>query len=180
MARLASFKDALKQDPYEDAQALAEPVGEGSGTTIPAEPEPDTAEDSSQPAIPKPAAKKTPRTKLTGDTSSLRSAPRPQNQRPAVTSEPQRRGGALVEPPALPLYLQLQRKEARMRQEQVDDLEMLTKQINRRRSGTPEQRITDNTMIRIAIDLLLERRDELGGNSENELRESLGLPEVEY
>ena len=38
-----------------------------------------------------------------------------------------------------------------------------------------EARIRPNTLIRVAIDLLLERRAELRGTTEAELRASLGL-----
>jgi len=67
-----------------------------------------------------------------------------------------------------------ERKETRLRQDQLDDLEALTKRIKRAKAGTRE-RITDNTLIRVAIDLLLSRQSELGGSSETELRKSVGL-----
>ncbi len=73
--------------------------------------------------------------------------------------------------PTLPRYLQLERKELRVRLDQADDLARLTRRLNRARRGTGE-RITDNTLIRVAIDLLLQHSDQLAGTTEQELRES--------
>lgn len=71
-------------------------------------------------------------------------------------------------PPSLPLYLELTRKEARFRQDQLNDLTTLTRQLNRRRASTGE-RITDNTLIRVAVDMLLKVADALDGATEAEL-----------
>lgn len=71
-------------------------------------------------------------------------------------------------PPSLPLYLELTRKEARFRQDQLNDLTTLTRQLNRRRASTGE-RITDNTLIRVAVDMLLKVADSLDGATEAEL-----------
>jgi hypothetical protein len=46
--------------------------------------------------------------------------------------------------------------------------------LNRARSGAGE-RITENTLIRIGVSLLLSRASELRGTTEEELRQSLGL-----
>jgi hypothetical protein len=77
-------------------------------------------------------------------------------------------------PEAGPRYLQLERKELRIRVDQADELARLTRRINRARRGAGE-RITDNTLIRVAIDLLLERTVQLEGTTEDELRKSLTL-----
>jgi len=66
----------------------------------------------------------------------------------------------------------MERKEARIRLDQADALAQLTRRLNRARGGGGE-RITDNTLIRVAVDLLLARSDRLGGATEDELRESL-------
>ena len=71
-------------------------------------------------------------------------------------------------PPSLPLYLELTRKEARFRQDQLNDLTTLTRQLNRRRASTGE-RITDNTLIRVAVDMMLRVADSLDGATEAEL-----------
>ena len=80
------------------------------------------------------------------------------------------------DPPAAPgpRYLALTRKEARFTDDQLDELSALTRQLNKTRQGRGE-RITDNTLIRVAVDLLLQRADELAGHDENELRQSVGL-----
>lgn len=70
-----------------------------------------------------------------------------------------------------PKYLQLVRKEARLREDQVDDLTLLARELNRQKEGG--ERITENTLIRVAVDLLLERKGELAGEDEEKLRESL-------
>jgi hypothetical protein len=72
----------------------------------------------------------------------------------------------------LPKYLQLERKEVRLRLDQLDELTALTRRLNRARNGKGE-RITENTLIRVAIDLLLERSDPLAGTTEEELRDSV-------
>lgn len=79
-----------------------------------------------------------------------------------------------AEPGAGPRYLQMERKEARLRLDQADALSQLTRRLNRARRGTGE-RITDNTLLRVAVDLLLARSDQLAGLTEDELRESLSL-----
>jgi len=74
----------------------------------------------------------------------------------------------------LPKYLTLVRKETRIRDEQLEELTSLTRKLNRQRQGRGE-RLTENTLIRVAIDLLLDRKEELGGTTEAELRRRLGL-----
>jgi hypothetical protein len=71
-------------------------------------------------------------------------------------------------------YGQLERKEARLRPDQYNRLSSISRTLNRARAGKGE-RITENTLIRVAIDLLLQRETELVGNTEAELRQSLGL-----
>jgi len=73
-----------------------------------------------------------------------------------------------------PRYLQLERKEARIRLDQADALAHMTRRLNRARSGGGE-RITDNTLIRVAVDVLLEQSSRLVGTTEEELRQSLSL-----
>ena len=74
-----------------------------------------------------------------------------------------------------PHYTQLVRKELRVFQDQAMDLKILTMTINNTKLGMGE-RITDNTLVRVAIDLLLERKADLSGTTESELRDSLNLP----
>lgn len=71
-------------------------------------------------------------------------------------------------------YDELDRKEARLRPDQYGRLSDASRRLNRARAGQGD-RITENTLIRVAIDLLLAREDELTGTTETELRKSVGL-----
>lgn len=75
----------------------------------------------------------------------------------------------------IPKYLRLERKEARLRVDQVDQLSTLARQLSRAKKGQTTERITDNTLIRIAVDLLLREAYRLEGKTEEELRKSLSL-----
>lgn len=102
--------------------------------------------------------------------------------RPAVqlpTNRSSRGGGDAprLEPtPALTAtgYRSYERKEARLRPDQYARLTEESRRLNRAKKPGGE-RITENTLIRIAIDLLLERTDHLAGASEAEIRKSVGL-----
>lgn len=96
--------------------------------------------------------------------------PRPQGQ-PAV---PQ--GRPRAEAPELPKYLRLERKELLIWPDQITNLSILARVLNRNRGGAGE-RITQNTLIRVAVALLLSRSQDLAGTTEEELRRSLGLPD---
>jgi hypothetical protein len=89
----------------------------------------------------------------------------------------QRDAFAPAELSAVPKYLRLIRKEARLREDQVYDVIRLARRLNRAKSGG--ERITENTLIRIGVDLLLARRAELSGATEDELRASVGLGPAE-
>lgn len=80
--------------------------------------------------------------------------------------------------PGMPRYLTLMRKEARITPTQADELSRLVRKLNRTRHGQGE-RITDNTLIRVAIGLLMERVGDLRGTTEAELFQSLGLEPAE-
>ena len=82
------------------------------------------------------------------------------------------------EPPSQPAagspkYARLARKEARLHPEQLDRLTELARQLNRQKRGG--ERITENTLIRVAVALLLTRSAELQGDSEVALRQALDL-----
>ena len=79
--------------------------------------------------------------------------------------------------PGLPKYLRLERKELRMWPDQITNLSILARALNKNRGGAGE-RITVNTLIRVATALLLSRSRELEGTTEEELRRSLGLAEL--
>lgn len=71
-------------------------------------------------------------------------------------------------------YTELVRKELRLHADQADELTVLASKVQRARKEKGE-RITDNTLIRVAVDLLLQRQKELVGSTEDELRVALGL-----
>ncbi len=77
----------------------------------------------------------------------------------------------------VPKYLALERKEARLRGDQVDSLSSLARRVNRRKASGGGERITENTLIRVAVDWLLSQEENVGGSSEEEIRQGLGLPE---
>ncbi len=77
----------------------------------------------------------------------------------------------------LPKYLALERKEARLRRDQVDSLSSLARRVNRQKTSRGGERITENTLIRIAVDWLLSREAYVGGSSEEEIRHGLGVPD---
>jgi pyruvate/2-oxoglutarate dehydrogenase complex dihydrolipoamide acyltransferase (E2) component len=103
------------------------------------------------PTATKPPATRTPRSAA---------APKPES------SEPGEGAG--------PLYLRLDRKETRLRSDQYERLTEHSRRLNRAK-GSGGERITENTLIRIAIDLLLERADDLAGTNEIELKNSVTL-----
>lgn len=65
--------------------------------------------------------------------------------------------------------------EARIRHDQVRDLADLRRAVAANRTDKTE-RITDNTLVRVAVDFLLAHRELLEGNTEDELRASV-VPE---
>jgi hypothetical protein len=71
-------------------------------------------------------------------------------------------------------FSELERKEARVRLDQYEALQSLSRRLNRSRNRRGE-RITENTLIRVAIDLLLSRQGDVAGMTEAELRKSVGL-----
>lgn len=77
-----------------------------------------------------------------------------------------------VPAPYGPLYLRLVRKEARLREEQYAELTRHARRLSRAR-GAGGSRITENTLIRVAVDLLLAKIDAASGADEDALRESL-------
>ena len=95
-------------------------------------------------------------------------------------SEPRREGGdnnpsvrfaedGQVEQRAtVPKYLTLLRKEARLREDQALALARLARQLNRQKRKRGE-RITENTLIRVAVDLLLSQEDQIQGATEEEI-----------
>lgn len=75
----------------------------------------------------------------------------------------------------LPKYLQLERKETLLWPRQVEALTLMRRVLNRKRPKGEGERLTENTLIRVAVDLLLSRQEAIAGATEDELRQSLGL-----
>lgn len=80
---------------------------------------------------------------------------------------------AMADPPHR-RYDEYDRKETRLRDDQYGRLTSASRRLNKARKGQGD-RITENTLIRVAIDLLLAAEDELAGTTESELRKSVGL-----
>lgn len=72
-----------------------------------------------------------------------------------------------------PRYLQLTRKEVRFRDDHLEALDKLARRLQRARRGHTGERITENTLVRVAVAALLQRADDLMGKTEAELLESL-------
>lgn len=72
----------------------------------------------------------------------------------------------------VPKFRALERKDVRLRADQLDGLARLTRDVSAARVSKRE-RITENTLVRVALDLLLEQSDRLAGDTEEELRASL-------
>ena len=94
----------------------------------------------------------------------LQEAPAPREERPR---EAPHGGGLEGSPPGegqaerpLPPYLTYVRKECRLRPDQLDALTALARRLNRERKGKGE-RITENTLIRLAVDLFLREAQEM-------------------
>jgi len=79
-----------------------------------------------------------------------------------------------VRTPGLPKYKRLERKDVLLWPDQLGELSVMRRMLNRRRGGEGE-RITENTLIRVAVALLLSRSADLTGTTEDGLRKSLGL-----
>lgn len=108
-------------------------------------------------------------------------SPAPQPKPPAGSRraagpprEPRSRqsGTAGVTESQTPKWKGLERKELRLRADQLDELAKLRRALNRQRAGDGE-RITENTLIRVAVDMLLGCADRLRGTTEDELRDSV-------
>jgi hypothetical protein len=80
--------------------------------------------------------------------------------------------GSTEVPKSMPRYLQLVRKDTRLREDQLAALTDLSRRLSRRRQASGE-RITENTLIRVAVDLLLSETEKLDGDTEDELLQSV-------
>lgn len=78
-----------------------------------------------------------------------------------------------LEVPEGPLYMRLTRKEVRFRDDQLEALDRVARRLARARRGTGGERITENTLVRVAVDLLLERAEAITGGTEAEILRAL-------
>jgi len=102
-------------------------------------------------------------------------AEKPEPHRPPprrVARGPRDTGTAGVTESQVPKWQRLERKELRLRADQLDELARIRRTLNRQRGGEGE-RITENTLIRVAVDMLLGRAGKLRGTTEDELRKSV-------
>jgi hypothetical protein len=74
----------------------------------------------------------------------------------------------------IPKWLTFEPKPTRQRRDQLNWIEAKRKELNALR-GRAGERLTDNTLIRVAIDLLIVNGERLQGATEAELRASLGI-----
>lgn len=102
----------------------------------------------------------------TATTASTPAAADPPNPRPRKVTKSTKS----AERPAR--YDQFERIEARLTESQVLDLDRLARTLNKRR-GSDNPRITKNTLVRVAVDLLLDQQGQLHGGTETELRTSI-------
>jgi hypothetical protein len=97
--------------------------------------------------------------------------PSTESAAPVVRRRPAKQAG--------PKYLQLERKEVRITAGQYDQLTALARRLNRQRprgggsDGERRERITENTLIRVAIELLLAKQPQLAGATEEDLLNSV-------
>lgn len=71
-----------------------------------------------------------------------------------------------------PRYQTFERFGARLRAEQLTALTELRRRLAASRTDKTE-RITDNTLLRLAVDLLLHHADRIRGDTEEQMRRSL-------
>lgn len=90
--------------------------------------------------------------------------------RRTTTTARSRRAPATTEPSTH--WSEYDRLEARLREDQVVQLDALVRRLNKQRSG-PGERITKNTLLRVATDLLLAQGDAVTGETEAEIRASV-------
>ncbi len=105
-----------------------------------------------------------------GGEATVQPAAREQSRNEAMTPAPR------VSKPRVPKYLALERKEARLRGDQVDSLASLARRVNRQKPLRGGERITENTLIRVAVDWLISQEEYVGGSTEEEIRRGLSVP----
>ena len=74
--------------------------------------------------------------------------------------------------PGMPAYLRYVRKETRLREDQQNQLTLQARRLNRAKK-TAGARITENSLIRVAVDLFLAEADRAAGDDEDAIRKSI-------
>lgn len=77
-----------------------------------------------------------------------------------------------AEDQATPTYLRYVRKETRLREDQQNQLTLQARRLNRAKKNQGS-RITENSLIRVAVDLLLAKIERASGDDEDAIRKSL-------
>lgn len=77
-----------------------------------------------------------------------------------------------VEDRAAPAYSRFVRKETRLREDQQNQLTLQARRLNRAKK-TVGARITENSLIRVAVDLFLAQADRAMGDDEDAIRKSI-------
>ena len=77
-----------------------------------------------------------------------------------------------IEDPATPAYLRFVRKETRLREDQQNQLTLQARRLNRAKKSAGA-RITENSLIRVAVDLFLAQVDRAVGDDEDAIRKSI-------
>ena len=77
-----------------------------------------------------------------------------------------------AEDQATPAYLRYVRKETRLREDQQNQLTMQARRLNRAKKNQGA-RITENSLIRVAVDLLLRKIERASGDDEDAIRKSM-------
>ncbi len=78
----------------------------------------------------------------------------------------------LAEDPGTPAYLRYVRKETRLREDQQNQLTLQARRLNRAKKNHGS-RITENSLIRVAVDLMLAKIDRAAGDDEDAIRASM-------
>lgn len=73
---------------------------------------------------------------------------------------------------ATPTYLRYVRKETRLREDQQNQLTLQARRLNRAKKNQGA-RITENSLIRVAVDLFLAQIDRAAGDDEDSIRKSM-------
>ena len=105
-------------------------------------------------------------------------APPPATDTPAVTRTrvpkaiDERNAVTAVEDRAAPAYLRFVRKETRLREDQQNQLTVQARRLNRAKRSAGA-RITENSLIRVAVDLFLAQANRAVGDDEDAIRNSI-------